>query len=198
MPWRFADTTNSDTSTRSSARTGSAAGASHMHWPRHRDKSSTRADPHVLGEAILSRHLRFDRARERQPALEERMGDGLDQRLARGEVTVDGADADARATRHLLHAERRAVARVLVDRRFQHALAVPRGIDSLPAQRRRSPIARPASAGAMMLGSPSSSSNSWPSPSPGDSTARLAREGTSAAATPAPTSAIASTMKPSS
>ncbi len=42
---RFADSTNSAISARSSARTGSAAGASHMQWPSTPWSASTRAKP---------------------------------------------------------------------------------------------------------------------------------------------------------
>ena len=133
------------------------------------------------GEAILLGDLVAHRLREQQPPLEERVRDRLDQRLARREVPVDGADADPGATRDVLHAERGAVPRVLVERRLEHAPAIADGVDALPAQRTCSPIARPASAGDITPGSTAMVSNSCPSV--GD--ARFARAGTNSAATPA-------------
>ena len=153
---RLADSTNSPISTRSSLRTGSAAGASQRHWPEDAVVGQRAREPaHVdaRSDPPPATSSRTD-AREREAALEERVGDRLDQRLARREVAVDRADADARAARDVLHAERRAVARVLVDGGLEHALAVAGRVDALAAHRRCSPIARPASAGAMMLGSP--------------------------------------------
>ncbi len=148
---------------------------------------------HEDREALALGRLVPHRACERESAFEERRRDRLDQRLARREVAVDRADPDAGAARDVLHSERRAVARVLVRRGLEHPLAVACRVDALAAHRTCSPIARPASAGAI---APSTvrPSNSWPSVG----LARLARDGTNAAATPAKASATPSTMNETS
>ena len=136
-------------------------------------------------EALALRLRLGDRVREREAPLEERVGDRVDQRLARREVPVDRADSDAGAAGDLVHAERRAALRVGGARRLEHALAVAHGVGAEPGHARRSPIARPASAGPNRLASSAMASNSCASRSCVGAL-RFARDGTNTAATPAP------------
>ena len=130
-----------------------------------------------------------------EPALEERVRDRLDQRLARREVPVDRADADAGAARDVLHAERRAVPRVLVDRGLEHALAVARRVDPLAAHRSVLPDRE---AGLGGRDRRRVDRERVELVALGRRRARLARDGTNAAATPAHASATPSTMNESS